>query len=228
MTKQVKATKPSEPAVEVKETKKVDPIEAAVQEVKKSVAKASKKKEAAPVAEPVEEDKEDEKEVRKRSQATREDLEASFDALLLLLTEEVDGLRKNDDKSKSKGVRFLRTVTKTVRNLRTVALRLANKKNRRAATTTGSSGNSGFMKPVNISTDMQTFTGIKKGELVSRVDVTKAICNYVKEKNLQIQTDRRQFTPDEKLAKLLGTNKPVTYYDLQRHIQPHFIKDVAK
>ena len=228
MTKQVKATKPSEPA-EVKETKKVDPIEAAVQEVKKSVAKISKKKETAPVTEPVvEDDKEDEKEVRKRSQATREDLETSFDALLLLLTEEVDNLRKNDDKSKSKGVRFLRTVTKTVRNLRTVSLRLASKKNRRTATTTGSSGNSGFMKPVNISADMQTFTGIKKGELVSRVDVTKSICNYVKEKNLQIQTDRRQFTPDEKLAKLLGTNKPVTYYDLQRHIQPHFIKDVAK
>jgi chromatin remodeling complex protein RSC6 len=80
------------------------------------------------------------------------------------------------------------------------------------------------MKPVKISKDMQKFTGLKEDQLVSRVEVTKSICQYVKEKNLQNQTDRRQFTPDEKLAKLLGTDKPLTYYALQQQIQPHFIK----
>jgi len=59
---------------------------------------------------------------------------------------------------------------------------------------------------------------------VSRVDVTKAICNYVKEKNLQNPADRRQFTPDEKLATLLGVKEVITYYTLQKHIQKHFPK----
>jgi DNA topoisomerase-1 len=74
---------------------------------------------------------------------------------------------------------------------------------------------------------MQKFTGIKDDQLVSRVDVTKAICQYVKTNNLQNQADRRQFTPDEKLAKLLGTKEPLTYYALQKQIQPHFTKPVA-
>ena len=81
-----------------------------------------------------------------------------------------------------------------------------------------------FMKPVKISREMQKFTGMRDDQLVSRVDVTKAICQYVKTNNLQNQSDRRQFTPDEKLGKLLGTSEPLTYYNLQKHIQPHFIK----
>ena len=88
------------------------------------------------------------------------------------------------------------------------------------------SGNSGFMKNVKISVEMAKFCNFKPDQLVSRVDVTKSICNYVKEKDLQNKADRRQFTPDDKLGKLLGTREPLTYYNLQKHIQHHFIKPV--
>ena len=80
------------------------------------------------------------------------------------------------------------------------------------------------MKSVKISGDMAKFCNFKADQLVSRVDVTKAICNYVKEKNLQNPADRRQFTPDEKLATLLGVKEVITYYTLQKHIQKHFPK----
>ena len=152
---------------------------------------------------------------RKRRQVTREDLERSFDSLLALLDGEVESLRS---------VRFLRTVAKQVRQLKTDSMRVSSKRVRRQ--TAPRSTNSGFMKPVKISRDMQKFTGLGDDQLVSRVDVTKSICQYVKTQNLQNQADRRQFTPDDKLGKLLGTREPLTYYNLQKHIQHHFIKPV--
>lgn len=158
---------------------------------------------------------------KQRRQVTREDLERSFDSLLTLLDSEVESLR-SDEKAKGRGVRFLRTVAKQVRQLKTDSLRVSSKRVRRQ--TAPRSTNSGFMKPVKISRDMQKFTGLKDDQLVSRVDVTKAICQYVKTNNLQNQADRRQFTPDDKLGKLLGTHEPLTYYNLQKHIQHHFIK----
>lgn len=158
---------------------------------------------------------------KQRRQVTREDLERSFDSLLALLDGEVESLR-SDEKVKGRGVRFLRTVAKQVRQLKSDSLRVSSKRVRRQ--TAPRSTNSGFMKPVKISRDMQKFTGLRDDQLVSRVDVTKAICQYVKTNNLQNQADRRQFTPDEKLGKLLGTHEPLTYYNLQKHIQHHFIK----
>jgi chromatin remodeling complex protein RSC6 len=208
---------------------------AAVAEVQKSVTKSKKAGKAKAVAEPapapapvveapVEEVVEEESSAprKQRRQVTREDVEKSFDALVQSIEDEVEALRKNDDKNKTKGVRFLRSVVKQVRQLKTDSLRVASKRVRRQGAPRAT--NSGFMKPVKISKDMQKFTGIKDDQLVSRVDVTKAICQYVKSHNLQNEADRRQFTPDEKLAKLLGTTEPLTYYALQKQIQPHFIK----
>jgi chromatin remodeling complex protein RSC6 len=240
MTKQSKSSTKAEA-----KTEKVAPVvsaavEAVLEDVQKSVnRKRSKTEKAEKSAEkPVETVKEETvKEVVKEEEASsepkqrrtvnREEVEKSFDGLLASLDEEIENLRKNDDKNKSKGVRFLRSVAKTVRQLRSDPLRLATKKVRRQSSTKSGAGNSGFMKPVKISKDMQKFTGLKEDQLVSRVDVTKSICQYVKTNNLQNEADRRQFTPDAALAKLLGTTTPLTYYALQQHIQPHFIKDAV-
>lgn len=216
---------------EKKEEKKVAEKPAKTEKTEKTEKNTKKedKKVAEPAPAPVAEAvvavvAEESEERAARRQVTRESVEASFDSLLKQLDEEIDGLRKNEDKNKSKGVRFLRTVAKQVRQLRSDALRVASKKTRRA-TTSSTAGNSGFMKPVNVSKEMRAFANLKEDQLVSRVDVTKAICKYVKEKNLQVETDRRQFTPDAQLAKLLNTDKPITYYALQQHIQSHFVKD---
>lgn len=160
---------------------------------------------------------------KQRRQVTREDLEQQFDSLVALLDAEVTQLRGEDGKKvRPVGQRFLRSVLKQVKQLRTDSMRVSSRRVRRQ--NAPRSTNSGFMKPVKISREMQKFTGMRDDQLVSRVDVTKAICQYVKTNNLQNQSDRRQFTPDEKLGKLLGTSEPLTYYNLQKHIQPHFIK----
>jgi len=220
------------------QTQTVSPVVAeAVAEVQKSVSRTSKKeKVAVPAPAPVqapapvetqsvveESSSSGETESRKSRRApTLEEVETAFNTLLTTLDTEVETLRGSEDKTKAKTVRFLRSVSKQVRQLRSDSLRLASKKARRSSAPR--STNSGFMKPVKISKEMQNFTNLKDDSLVSRVDVTKSICQYVKDHNLQNEQDRRQFTPDAKLAKLLGTKEPLTYYALQQHIQPHFIK----
>ena len=90
------------------------------------------------------------------------------------------------------------------------------------------------MKPVKISKEMTDFTGWAPDELKSRVDVTKYICGYIREKDLQNPKDRRQIQPDTKLQALLHLSKkdlkdePLTYYTLQKKIQGHFVKDAPK
>ena len=154
-----------------------------------------------------------------RRVVNNEEIEKSFDELTASLETELKALR--DDKNHSVGIRYLRSLARQVKSLKTDCFRLLSRKVRKPS---ARNGNSGFMKSVKITADMAKFCNFKVDLLVSRVDVTKAICNYVKEKNLQNPADRRQFTPDEKLATLLGVKDVITYYTLQKHIQKHFPK----
>lgn len=154
-----------------------------------------------------------------RRVVNNEEIEKSFDELYNSLESELKSLR--EDKNHSVGIRCLRALARQVKNLKADCFRLLSRKVRKPS---ARNGNSGFMKSVKISADMAKFCNFKADQLVSRVDVTKAICNYVKEKNLQNPADRRQFTPDEKLATLLGVKDVITYYTLQKHIQKHFPK----
>ena len=233
MSKTTKAAKTeTEKKTDVKETPKVEskPTETvapATEEKKKRATSAKKEAAPAPVETKADEPKEEEEvatEGKKKRQVTRESLEETGNSMLKQFDEEIENLRKNDDKNKSKGVRFLRSMRKQFAQFAKDSLSLANKKTRRVANPSSTASNSGFMKPVEISKTMRDFVGLKENQLVSRVDVTKTICNYVKEHNLSNPQDRRQFTPDEKLAKLLGTKEPLKYYELQKQIQPHFIK----
>jgi chromatin remodeling complex protein RSC6 len=154
-----------------------------------------------------------------RRVVNNEEIEKSFDELTNALETELKSLR--EDKAHSVGIRCLRSLARQVKSLKADCFRLLSRKVRKPS---ARNGNSGFMKSVKISADMAKFCNFKADQLVSRVDVTKAICNYVKEKNLQNPADRRQFTPDEKLATLLGVKEVITYYTLQKHIQKHFPK----
>ena len=61
-------------------------------------------------------------------------------------------------------------------------------------------------------------------EKKSRVDVTRFICAYIKEHELQNPKDKRYILPDEKLTKLLNYDgvKPVRYCDLQTYLKSHY------
>ena len=201
---------------------------------KKSVKKSKKKVEApveevveaAPVEEAVEAAPVEEVAQPKRTRRVvdRESVVRDFDSLLQTLEDHVEELRSSNSKTrKNTGVKFVKSVTKSLRTLKkdTVKAMKMKRKTNRAKNTT-----SGFMKPVKISDEMIKFTGWDADAPKSRVDVTKFICNYIKEKDLQKPEDRRVILPDSKLKKILkyeeGDN--LTYYSLQKKIQHHFKK----
>jgi chromatin remodeling complex protein RSC6 len=161
---------------------------------------------------------------KKRRVPTKESVAVSFDDLVEFVEAEITNLRESP--VKSKGVKFLRSLNKRLKTLRGQATRVMKQKQR---TNRKNNENSGFLKPVQISPEMAKFTGWDHSQLRSRVDVTKYICEYIKENNLQNPQDRRQILADAKLSKLLKYDSktakdPLTYFRIQTHMKGHFSK----
>jgi len=164
---------------------------------------------------------------RQRRVVTKESVLDDFDQLLKEVEAEIEALRNPDaKKTKSKGVKFIRMVGKRVKGIRNDAGRVMRT---RKASTRPKNTSSGFMKPVQISQEMAKFTGWEPDVPRSRVDVTKYLCQYIREKDLQNPADRRIIRPDSELKSLLKlqdeSKDPLTYYSLQKSIQHHFTNE---
>jgi chromatin remodeling complex protein RSC6 len=88
---------------------------------------------------------------------------------------------------------------------------------------------SGFVKPSVISEELIKFLGKEAGTMMSRVEVSKEINNYITANQLKDKVSGRQINPDAKLAKLLkvGKDEVLTYFNLQKYLKIHFIKTVV-
>ena len=86
-----------------------------------------------------------------------------------------------------------------------------------------------FLKPCLLSKNLSSFCDIEYGTKLSRFDVTKKICNYIKKNNLQNPIDQGEILPDNKLAKAISYVKDkdaiFNYLGLQNlllsHIEPY-------
>jgi upstream activation factor subunit UAF30 len=221
-----KTPKREEPVEEVVEEVVETPV---VEKTKSDKKKKSKTTTPAPevstetVSEAVTETSADGK--RQRRVVTKESVLEDFDQFLQEVEAEIAALREPDaKKNKNTGARFARLVSKRVKGLRADANRvMRNRKQSNRPKNTSS----GFMKPVQISSEMSKFTGWEPDVPRSRVDVTKFLCEYIKEKDLQNPEDRRIIRPDNTLNALIklkgeDLDKPLTYYTMQRGIQHHF------
>jgi hypothetical protein len=83
-----------------------------------------------------------------------------------------------------------------------------------------------FELPTPLSNDLCSFLALSNGSKESRSNVTKAITTYVKLHNLK---NKHTITPDAKLKSLLGVKdgEVLTYFNLQRYLNPHYLKAVA-
>jgi len=92
------------------------------------------------------------------------------------------------------------------------------------------SSNSGFLKPVRISQELADFLNVDVQEPITRVMITKKICEYIKLHDLQNPNDRREIVLDHVLAKLfdvdptIETDKITTYYKIQQQVLRHISK----
>ena len=151
---------------------------------------------------------------------TRESVLAEHSEILNLLEQEVARIRDGSDKTV--GVKFLRSVIRRVKSAQNNSARVMKQKLPSAR----KNNNSGFLKPVKISQEMAKFTGLDPNGLHSRVDVTKYLCKYISERNLQDPNYRRHINPDNALSKLLGydakkADKPLTYPHIQSLLKSH-------
>ena len=201
----------------------------------KTQKKTTKKEEvvAAPapvVAAPAEPQAEVEtSEKKERRVVSKETLHTDFEALLSKINSEVDRLRES--KPKAKGSKFLKTLNKDIKQLHNDVLRITKFKRNGERKTSSSSG---FLKPVNISSELAKFTSWDANKAYSRTQVTKFICNYIKTKKLYDEKDKRNIICDAALKNLLkydpanppkdesGKAVPLTYFRLQQYLKSHF------
>ena len=201
------------------------PVAETPKEVKQTKKAASKKETVAIQEEPAQPQEE---QPRQKRVVSKESVDATFTALTEKIIAEIERLR--EAKPKAKGVKFLKTLNKEIKQLHSDCNRVTRfRKNSERKNTTPS----GFTKPVNISAELAKFTGRDVNQPCSRTEITKFICNYIKSKKLYDEKDKRNILCDASLNKLLkcdsnppkdeqGNVVPLTYFRLQQYLKSHF------
>jgi chromatin remodeling complex protein RSC6 len=105
-------------------------------------------------------------------------------------------------------------------------LKAASKSKKGKKATSANRQPSGFVKPSVISDELIQFLGKEPGTMMSRVEVSKGINEYITTNSLKDKVSGRQINPDAKLAALLkiGKDEVLTYFNLQRYLKIHFVK----
>lgn len=86
-------------------------------------------------------------------------------------------------------------------------------------------GSSQFEKKMPITSQLAEFAGWDIGSEKSRVEVTKAVWDYVKREELRDENNKRICLLNDKLKTLLGTKEStLTYPQIQKYIGKHFVK----
>lgn len=123
----------------------------------------------------------------------------------------------NDLKKK---VSLIQTKVKSLEQKFKKDVRVASKVNKKAPRKP-----SGFARPSKVTDKLTDFMNKEAGTLVARTEVTQYLIKYIKENSLQNAENKRIIKPDEKLMDLLesGENE-ITYFNLQKYMNKHFIK----
>jgi chromatin remodeling complex protein RSC6 len=80
--------------------------------------------------------------------------------------------------------------------------------------------------PMKVSKQLRKFLSLKASDLISKKDTMGLISAYVKNNNLQLESNRRLFKPNAALCKLFGLTKanakPMTFVEINKYVSQHF------
>ena len=87
---------------------------------------------------------------------------------------------------------------------------------------------SGFAKPSKVTKELCQFMNKAEGTEIARTEVTRALVSYIKENNLENAENSKFISPDDKLKLLLGLDdsQQLTYFNIQKYMNKHFVKNV--
>jgi chromatin remodeling complex protein RSC6 len=125
---------------------------------------------------------------------------------------------KNDIKLLTITIKNLeKKVNKKIKVLEKQCLKNKNKGNRKPT---------GFASLGPVSKELCNFMKVEIGSEFARTEVTKYIINYIKEKDLQDKHNKKVIKLDNALKTLLNPKKDheITYFNLQSHMNKHFVK----
>jgi chromatin remodeling complex protein RSC6 len=79
---------------------------------------------------------------------------------------------------------------------------------------------SGFAVPVTVSEPLAVFLGMNLTDQIPRTDVTKRLTAYIKENDLQIEGNRKNFTVDEALSQVFNVPQGTTtnWFEMQKFL----------
>ncbi len=87
---------------------------------------------------------------------------------------------------------------------------------------------SNLQKLNKITPELSAFLGIDNTIMLSRVDITGRLCNYIKARKLKNDINRNRFNLDFALNKLFGDyadlNKTLSFFEIQKYISKHIIQ----
>ena len=77
-----------------------------------------------------------------------------------------------------------------------------------------------------LSGELESFLSLEQGTKLTKAEVMKSVSNYIKEKDLQIKSDKRKFLPNKDLTKLFGIKKAqnMTFVEINKHVSHHLSK----
>jgi len=78
--------------------------------------------------------------------------------------------------------------------------------------------NSAFMKPMNLTSDLEAVVG--KGPM-PRSEVVKKLWVYIKKNGLQDQTNKRNINADDKLKVVFGGKSVVSMFEMTKLVSKH-------
>jgi chromatin remodeling complex protein RSC6 len=136
-----------------------------------------------------------------------------------------------DEQSKAHST-FMKTVNSELKALQKESNKLQKVKKSRKKSDEDGDGEKRknvFDTPVPVSDALCEFLNVEKGQMYSRQFISNSIRDYVKTHELQNPENKRYIDIDKsehgkKLGALLEPDQPLTFFNMQRYLKPHYPK----